>query len=415
MNRNVGGSGRDVQKLGERLLKEIETEDMSSVRKILSMTTNLFFFFNNELLIKNQLLNSLREFNTSGLERKYFNIPELDALLASQLSPPPLQPRQQDNTVWNVGSSSPPRVPQPPQSNAPAATKTHFARGPILEFISPPHTHHPSGSGKTHLIYLLITLTILPRNFNSILLDGQNSAIVLFDPLSHFSVPRLAAIMLSYIIRKYKEEGRALDDESKRNISVLVKRSLVHVHIFRPQSWDSVLATLRGLPEYLFDARRHSSIDRRIHSIILEDIDAFAFHIRYASTNSSTSANTKANPLATASAKLTLQLERLSTLLSCALILTSHSVTPTGFRPALPNLWPSSMQVTRLALRRVEVLKFAPGLSIEEAEVERAQRWEVVARGRFECWKVGSGIKDWEGFTFRIRKNDVEVEREESS
>jgi hypothetical protein len=44
------------------------------------------------------------------------------------------------------------------------------------------------------------------------------------------------------------------------------------------------------------------------------------------------------------------------------------------------------MTVTRLAVRRVEVLKFAPALSVEEAEVEKNQRWDVVQRDWGRGW-----------------------------
>lgn len=51
---------------------------------------------------------------------------------------------------------------------------------------------------------------------------------------------------------------------------------------------------------------------------------------------------------------------------------------------------------------------------MQEAEAERAQRWEVVGRGRFEVWRVGSGGREGGGFVFRVRDGDgVRVEREE--
>lgn len=71
------------------------------------------------------------------------------------------------------------------------------------------------------------------------------------------------------------------------------------------------------------------------------------------------------------------------------------------------------MAVTRLTVRRVEVLKFAPALSVEEAEAERAQRWGVVQKERFECSKVGVGVRDGEGFVFRVGERGVEIERAE--
>lgn len=68
---------------------------------------------------------------------------------------------------------------------------------------------------------------------------------------------------------------------------------------------------------------------------------------------------------------------------------------------------------TQLAVRRVGVVKFKPQVSIEEAEAERSQRWEVVGRGRFECWKAGIGGKNGEGFVFRVGERRVDVEKGE--
>ncbi|KAF2249456.1 hypothetical protein BU26DRAFT_484873 [Trematosphaeria pertusa] len=288
--------------------------------------------------------------------------------------------------------------------------------GAVLELISPPPTHHPSGAGKTSLIYLLTALAILPSSLCSIALGGHNAAVILIDPLSHISIPRLASITLSLITRKLQEAGKEpLHPELQTQAKALLKTSLLHVHILRPSSWPSLLATLRTLPEHLFDASRHRSMHRRIHSIVLEDLSSFTSQIR---NNTTTTSPTTPNPsqtlLSAASASLTTQLDRLSALLSCAVILTSHSASATHFRPAVPTAWPQGMRVTRLAVRRVEVLKFAPGVSVEDAEAERRQRWEIVARGRFEAWRVGHGAGESEGFVFRVGKG-VEIERSEES
>jgi hypothetical protein len=272
-----------------------------------------------------------------------------------------------------------------------------------LELISPPPTHHAPGAGKTSLLYLIIAHAILPPSFSSIPLSGQNAVIILFDPLHHFTVPRLARTTFAILVSKAKEAGK---DISTDDMKTLVATSLLHVHIYRPQSWTSLITTLRSLPEYLFDAARHKSIHRRIHSILLDDVDAFVWSIRNGST---------ANQLSAASTQLTSALRHLTTLLSCGVVLTSQSTTPTSFRPALPLQWPQNMPVTRLAVRRVDVVKFAPGLSVEEAEAERAQRWEVVSKGRFECWKVGVGVRDGEGFVFRVGERGVAVERREGA
>ncbi|KAF2024953.1 hypothetical protein EK21DRAFT_15533, partial [Setomelanomma holmii] len=144
---------------------------------------------------------------------------------------------------------------------------------PVLELVSPPSAHHPSGAGKTSLVYLIIAYTVLPRSLPfSVPLGGHDAAIVVFDPLHHLSVPRLAQVMLNLIISK---TGKDIDEATKINIRSIVARSLTHVHILRPQSWPSLLATLRSLPDILFDGTRHKSMHRRIHSLVLKDIDAF--------------------------------------------------------------------------------------------------------------------------------------------
>ncbi|KAF1843116.1 uncharacterized protein K460DRAFT_139779 [Cucurbitaria berberidis CBS 394.84] len=373
MNDDVG-----VRKLGEKLLGEVEVEDLSSVLQSVR-----------ELNIRK----NDSEYNQTTLRSSFFGIPELDALFPRQLNP-------------------------------------------ILELVSPPEAHHASGAGKTSLLYLIISHAIFPSYFApSIALGGQNAAIILFDPLNHFSVSRLANVMLNLLKTKVHAAGQTMTARTRADMKTLVKRSMQHIHIFRPQSWPSLLSTLHTLPDYLFNKDKHESTHRHIHSIILEDIDTFTWAIR----NSSQSGQT--NPLSTASTRLASTLQNLSARFSNATILTSHSTSPTSFRPALPTSWPLQLQqralpegarqtgarvdtaahstaaamVTRLAIRRVEVLKFAPAISVEEAEAERQQRWEVVSRARFECWKVGVGVKDGEGFLFSVGRRGVVVERSEGN
>ncbi|KAF9691004.1 hypothetical protein EKO04_011037 [Ascochyta lentis] len=287
----------------------------------------------------------------------------------------------------------------------------------VLELVSPPPTHHPSGAGKTSLLYLIIAHAILPATFDTIPdLNGHNAAIILFDPLHHFSVPRLASTMLHLLTSKLQTPAATLDESTKTSLINLTALSLDHVHIFHPQSWASLQTTLATLPEYLFNTTRHKSTNRRIHTLILEDTDAFTWPLRAMHSSSTT------NPHPPPSQTLTTQLLHLSTLLSCNILTTSPSLVPTAFRPALPSSWPSGVQLTRLAVRRIEVVKFAPEMSIEQAEAEKGARWDVVRRGRFECWRVGGAglgprrhgnAGEEQGFVFCVGREGVSVEREE--
>ncbi len=253
---------------------------------------------------------------------------------------------------------------------------------PVLELISPPTAYHPSGAGKTSLLYLIISYAILPAYLSSTIpLHGQDAAVIFFDPLNHFSISRLVQVTFNLLRSKIQAAGQKLDEAMISKIRTLIETSLVHVHIYRPKSWSSLLTTIRSLPDYLFSPEKHHSMHRRIHSIILDDIDAFVWHIR----NSASSVANTTNPLSTASLHLTIALQKLSARLSCALILTSSSASSTVFRSPIPMSWNQNMQVTRLAVRRAETVKFAPAISLDQAEVERQQRWKVVSRGKFEC------------------------------
>ena len=185
------------------------------------------------------------------------------------------------------------------------------------------------------------------------------------------------------------------------------------MHIFLPSSWDSLVSTLHSLPAYLFSPARHKSTHRRIHSLILDDVDAFIWPLRAAHADKNTSARSTTSPFTTASHQLTAQIKTLTAQLACHAVLTSSSLAPSSFRPPLPTAWPSGLNVTRLGVRRVEVVKFAPEMSVEQAEGEKGQRGEIVRRGRFEVWKVstGPGQEAGERFVFRVGERGVEIER----
>ncbi|KAF2125877.1 hypothetical protein P153DRAFT_389327 [Dothidotthia symphoricarpi CBS 119687] len=345
MSASASGSGVDVgaKKLGERLLVEVHVEGLSSVLK------------------------SLGEFEVGGRTSNinqppgngtFFNIPELDALLPT---------------------SSP----------------------PTLELISPPSTHHPSGSGKTSLLHLIIAHALLPASIPpSISTGGKNAAVIYFDPLHHLSIPRLAETLLTHLTSQIHSSNTPLTPPQKAHLKSIVQTSLSHLHILRPTSWPSLLSALDTLPTYLFDATNHKSTHRSIHTLILDDIDAFLWPTRNEHTHTP-------NALAAASAALTSRLTSLASQFACATILASHSTSASALRPAIPTAWPQGVLTTKLGVRRVDVLKFAPGISVEGAEAERQQRWEVVRRGRFSCWRVG---REGEGFVFLVG-GGVRVER----
>ncbi|KAF9741905.1 hypothetical protein PMIN06_007982 [Paraphaeosphaeria minitans] len=341
-----------------------------------------------------ELLASLRTLVVPGEQSIVFNIPELDALL----SPPPPAPIQiphhrSDDDTWNP-------VHEPRTDPPPMAKKSTTS---IIELVSPPHAYHPSPAGKTALIHLLTTHAILPSTLSNIPLHGLTSSIILLDPLHHFSTSFLATTLFSHITACFTAAGHdATTPAAKQEIIACAKHAMRHVHVLRPSSWDSMLATLRSLESHLFDRRRHDSMDRRVHALVVDDVDAFLAYLRTAPGPDALSA---------ASVQLTRLLVALASTFSCAVVMAGRSATAAGFRPGVPLGWPAHVRFTRLAVRRVEVVPFAPGMSVEEAEAERGQRGEVVSRGRVEVWRVGGGAEK-DGVVMKIGRGAV-VEREE--
>ncbi|OCK75666.1 hypothetical protein K432DRAFT_249079, partial [Lepidopterella palustris CBS 459.81] len=346
-----------------------------------------------------EILRSLRALRNSG-PSKHFGIPELDRLLPvteQTILPLPQTPAE----IW---SSSPPR-PAQLTSLKPAA------RDPVVEFIS-----SGPGSGKTHLLYYIASLAVLPSSYANININGKQSAIVVLDADGRFDASRLAEVMTQYIKAKLDLSSlhKPIDatptkvTQDQNAIRGLIHSSLAHVHIFRPQSHSALLATISNLPFYLSDSTAHQSTHRPLHSIILDSASAFYWQVR--AESDSPTANDRY-------AALTRQLALVARRFSCALLATSHSLASTSvtstdrgthvLRSSLPPSW-AAFPTLRLAVRRVPVAPFAAALSAEELEREREQRASIVALGRFECWNVGAVGDD--GFVFRIGKSGVSIE-----
>ncbi|CAI6333699.1 unnamed protein product [Periconia digitata] len=370
----------DARRLGERLLGEVESEGLS------------------------ELFASLRELSLPPNHiPSIFGIPKLDALLSQpqqhRLPPPnPAPPtssphHHQPGQEINPQPSSPPRHP----------TSTTQPHPLTIDLISPPYSTHPSGSGKSTLTSLLIIYAILPQSLLGVPLNGTASTIILFDPLSRFHTPRLTQFLLHHLTTVLSSHNHSPNaPHVRKEILQCIRTALSRVLIFRPAGWTALLATLTSLSSSLLatnDSQRVLlSSNSKIHAVIFEDVHAFTPHIRAASIPS-VSANP--SPLALLAPYIRTLHE---TLRPEVVVLTSLSPTPISSiqHGGAVGASVSGVAVTRVAVRRVEVTRFAPGVSVEEAEGERGMRWEVVKRGRFEVWRVGGSGAAGEVVRFRI-------------
>lgn len=139
---------------------------------------------------------------------------------------------------------------------------------PVVEVSS-----FSSGAGKTQLLYYLTAVAILPAHYNGVQLGGRNAAIVFIDADGRFDADRLHAVAKGIIQRKLDAHLRSETAES--GVESLLLSALHHVHVFRPQSSLSLLATLKYLDAYLLDLNCHFSSSRPLHAILLDSANAF--------------------------------------------------------------------------------------------------------------------------------------------
>ncbi|KAH0538966.1 hypothetical protein FGG08_004481 [Glutinoglossum americanum] len=339
-----------------------------------------------------ELLHSLRilcEYH----RRSQLHIPALDRLLNifTQPSRASQQPPEQDtHTPQQYG---------PEGAHAPPAK----AKPAVIEI-----TGTSPFSGKTHLLYYITAVAILPTELNGVFLNGKGGAVVVLDTDSRFDVPRLKQVMKYFIRARYLEVGALFIDED--GLEDLMRHALLHVHIYRPQSPASLVATLEAIPSYLlYSAKEHFSSGRALEAVLLDSVSAFIYQDRgIESTDSNPNCN-PGNPFAKRYQDIVRGLRALQQTFKCVIVATAwglfpcHSERqiytkkppPPSFRPHLPAVW-TSFCTLRLIVTRDAVAKFGPGMSAEEALKDTAARQEVVDRGGFSGWvDQGWGSDEW--------------------
>lgn len=257
------------------------------------------------------------------------------------------------------------------------------------------------------------------------------------DNDNRFSVPRLVQVMQHLISNKIAKAKTSSPPEAQlltpKNVDDAIEAALSHVHIFRPQSMESLLATITSLRSYVFDPESHYSIHKQIHSIMLSSASAFYWQDRcdmdtaVALSATSASATTSQKPRS-GYIQLATSLRGISAELSCPVIYTTWTTSPaqtesTSIRPSLPNPWPT-LPLLRLVVQRRSVRKLPGAISAEEALRDRKDRTEAVAEGWIDVSVNGYDSEEWTdgvreglekmggggGFAMRIWHEGVDID-----
>ncbi|KAF8313810.1 hypothetical protein DL93DRAFT_2228268 [Clavulina sp. PMI_390] len=141
-----------------------------------------------------------------------------------------------------------------------------------------------SASGKTSLLYFLVMTTILPYSITmfrgnedfEVILGGREKAVIVCDCDESWDAPRLRHLLSEHVMRRLLVvmTDVAESDASRlfeSSIKTIVDHSLKRLHIFRPTSPLTLLATLISLPIY------HSSSmpDQEICMLMIDSLTSF--------------------------------------------------------------------------------------------------------------------------------------------
>lgn len=250
-------------------------------------------------------------------------------------------------------------------------------------------------SGKTQLLHHIIANTLLPRAYKNIHLQAGEAAIALLDLSSSYDILRLGAVIEGQI-------NDSLPDSTTRLRETLVHDSLQHLHVFRPQSHEALIATVAALPaHFLADTTSHFSANRPLGAIAIHNLSAFFWQDRQDAEEqkdaaleegNSTTRNSDNSMFFSRYRSLVHALREVQRLFCCPIIATNwaladpvHSSDRSSLRSHLPGIW-NSFRTVNIVLQRSSVTKFGPGMSVEEVLGEKEQRQEAVDRSGFCGW-----------------------------
>ncbi|MCJ1250712.1 hypothetical protein MMC30_007940 [Trapelia coarctata] len=360
-----------------------------------------------------ELLHSLRELDDPHPGAR-LSVPVLNDVLSIFTSPPVRQ--QELHQRWGT--------PPPPQ-HVPFGRKI---KPPVIEICGT-----SPGSGKAQLLYHIAATSLYTPVSDASASCQKSGAVIWIDTDSRFDINRLHAILRSGI--------QTPDDDLETTKENTIEATLQHLHIFRPQSSDTLLATLYSIPSYLFSLHKHYSGGRPLRVLIISNISAFLHQDRLDSDIArdappSDAPGTSAQPPSILFTQryrdIVTALRDIQTTFSCTIVAGNISLSPLQasslgptHRPHLPGAW-TSFCATKIFVARKIVPRFGFSLSAEEAELERAARRLAVERSGFRGWvdpwrseaweiDVREAVERNEGFNFQVDGLGVHFAEDERS
>lgn len=297
-------------------------------------------------------------------------------------------------------------------------------------------TSGTAGAGKTHLLYYIITATILPVSVDGCKWGGKGGAAIVLDTEGTFDVNRLVQIMETYVDKMLGQKSVADDSLADVARRSPVINALQHVHIFRPHSLASLISTIQSIKSYMFTFSDHHSSNRQLELVTLDSATAFFWQSKNAEeiARFETAAQVidHRKPTNNYYQQLVDSLHNVQMRFGCTVVATSWGISPVqpqipdssrSFRHVLPPIW-QSFCTLRLAVAMDVVKKFPPDMAVEQAWKDAEARQAAVEEGNFSVWIDPWGIENWSDdvrqklksserngwFSFRITSNGLDMD-----
>ncbi|GLB36256.1 putative meiotic DNA recombinase assembly [Lyophyllum shimeji] len=130
-------------------------------------------------------------------------------------------------------------------ANNPVFTSS-LKRGDVIEIQGAP------SSGKTHLLYHLLIICVIPSTHHSTTLGGWGKAAVVFDMDHNFDIVRFNRLLRHRITRLLGNDAPDIEN--------VVQQSLQRLRVFRPHSSLQLSVTISDLAKYHSDHVTHEEI-----------------------------------------------------------------------------------------------------------------------------------------------------------
>lgn len=311
-------------------------------------------------------------------------------------------------------------IPDPTSSRNQQDPTSNRRKPPVIEISSP-----SSGGGKSQLLYYLAVIAVLPSSFKGKKVGGRDGAVVLLDTDGRLDVKRLYEIAEGIIRHSLRASptGTGSNEATEASVTAsLIRDSLQHVHIFRPQTSSSLLATLKALDKYLLEVSRHRSSTRPLHTVLLDSASAFYWQDRLRDDVARTqeigrnAADIKQDReqrktfyLNVLYQDIASELRRIQAIFECSVIYTTWGLNrssdksapyahlwsgPPSFKPHLPSPW-NNFPNLRLVVQRDTVRPYPATSTYTEIERDAPIRQGVVKHGKFSAWVDTWGSEYW--------------------